>query len=166
MLASLGCGNPTALADLKEGETVLDLGSGSGIDLLLSARRVDPAGKAYGLDMTDDVLALARENQRKARAENVEFLRARSSIMTRCEQNENVVRVQLDIDIAVPIGSARHRTVDPDVGNAMLAQGPQIALNERKPVAVCMCVLMKMSGCFEEIGMERGVQSLRACAGM
>jgi hypothetical protein len=66
--------------------------------------------------------------------------------MTRREQDENVVRVQLDIDIAVPIGSARHQTVDPDVGNAMLAQGPQIALNERKPVAVCMCVLMKMSG--------------------
>jgi arsenite methyltransferase len=73
--ASLGCGNPTALADLKEGETVLDLGSGGGIDVLLSARRVGPSGKAYGLDMTDDMLALARENQRKARAENVEFLK-------------------------------------------------------------------------------------------
>jgi arsenite methyltransferase len=75
VLASLGCGNPTALADLKEGETVLDLGSGGGIDVLLSARRVGPTGKAYGLDMTDDMLALARENQRKARAENVEFLK-------------------------------------------------------------------------------------------
>ena len=69
--ASLGCGNPTALAELKPGETVLDLGSGGGIDVLLSARRVGPTGKAYGLDMTDEMLALARENQRKAGAPNV-----------------------------------------------------------------------------------------------
>ena len=75
VLASLGCGNPTALAELKEGETVLDLGSGGGIDVLLSARRVGPTGKAYGLDMTDEMLALARENQRKAGATNVEFLK-------------------------------------------------------------------------------------------
>jgi len=73
--ASLGCGNPTALAQLNPGETVLDLGSGGGIDVLLSARRVGPAGKAYGLDMTDEMLALARENQRKAGVENVEFLK-------------------------------------------------------------------------------------------
>src|SRR5437879_4188236 len=72
--ASLGCGNPTALAQLKPGETVLDLGSGGGIDVLLSAKRVGPSGKAYGLDMTDEMLALARENQRKAGATNVEFL--------------------------------------------------------------------------------------------
>ena len=74
-LASLGCGNPTAVAELHEGETVLDLGSGGGIDVLLSARRVGPTGKAYGLDMTDEMLTLARENQRKAGAENVEWLR-------------------------------------------------------------------------------------------
>jgi arsenite methyltransferase len=73
--ASLGCGNPTALAELKPGETVLDLGSGGGIDVLLSARRVGPTGKAYGLDMTDEMLALARENQRKAGVKNVEFLK-------------------------------------------------------------------------------------------
>jgi SAM-dependent methyltransferase len=73
--ASLGCGNPTALAPLHPGETVLDLGSGGGIDVLLSARRVGPTGKAYGLDMTDEMLALARENQRKAGMENVEFLK-------------------------------------------------------------------------------------------
>src|SRR6185437_7561102 len=72
---SLGCGNPTMLAELKAGETVLDLGSGGGIDVLLSAKRVGPAGKVYGLDMTDDMLALARENQRKAGATNVEFLK-------------------------------------------------------------------------------------------
>jgi arsenite methyltransferase len=75
VLASLGCGNPTALAQLNEGETVLDLGSGGGIDVLLSAQRVGPTGRAYGLDMTDEMLALARENQRKAGAENVEFLK-------------------------------------------------------------------------------------------
>ncbi len=75
VLASLGCGNPTALAQLHPGETVLDLGSGGGIDVLLSARRVGPAGKAYGLDMTDEMLALARENQRKAGVENAEFLK-------------------------------------------------------------------------------------------
>jgi arsenite methyltransferase len=75
VLASLGCGNPTALAELKPGETVLDLGSGGGIDVLLSARRVSPGGKAYGLDMTDEMLALARENQKKAGVDNVEFLK-------------------------------------------------------------------------------------------
>jgi len=75
VMASLGCGNPTALIELRPGETVLDLGSGGGIDVLLSARRVGPSGKAYGLDMTDDMLALARENQRKSGVENVEFLK-------------------------------------------------------------------------------------------
>ncbi len=75
LLASLGCGNPTALAQLNPGEVVLDLGSGGGIDVLLSARRVGPTGKAYGLDMTGEMLALANENKRKAGAENVEFLR-------------------------------------------------------------------------------------------
>jgi SAM-dependent methyltransferase len=75
LLASLGCGNPTALAQLKEGETVLDLGSGGGIDVLLSARRVGPTGKAFGLDMTDEMLALANENKRKSGIQNVEFLK-------------------------------------------------------------------------------------------
>jgi 2-polyprenyl-3-methyl-5-hydroxy-6-metoxy-1,4-benzoquinol methylase len=75
VLASLGCGNPTALAELKPGEVVLDLGSGGGIDVLLSAKRVGPSGKAYGLDMTDEMLALAEENKRKAGVQNVEFLK-------------------------------------------------------------------------------------------
>src|SRR5256884_9484013 len=75
VLASLGCGHPTALAELHEGDVVLDLGSGGGIDVLLSAKRVGPTGKAYGLDMTDEMLALARENQRKAGVTNVEFLK-------------------------------------------------------------------------------------------
>ena len=75
VLASLGCGNPTALAELHEGEVVLDLGSGGGIDVLLSAKRVGPTGKAYGLDMTDEMLALANQNKRKSGIENVEFLK-------------------------------------------------------------------------------------------
>ncbi|MEQ1731794.1 MAG: arsenite methyltransferase, partial [Vicinamibacterales bacterium] len=75
VLASLGCGNPTALAELEPGQVVLDLGSGGGIDVLLSAKRVGPTGKAYGLDMTDEMLALARENQAKSGATNVEFLK-------------------------------------------------------------------------------------------
>ena len=75
MRASLGCGNPTALATLKPGEVVLDLGSGGGIDVLLSAKRVGPAGRAYGLDMTDEMLALANENKGKAGVKNVEFLK-------------------------------------------------------------------------------------------
>src|SRR5438874_8697078 len=75
VLASLGCGNPTALAELHAGETVLDLGSGGGIDVILSAKRVGPTGKVYGLDMTDEMLTLARENQEKAGVENVEFLK-------------------------------------------------------------------------------------------
>lgn len=75
MLASLGCGNPTALAKLNPGDVVLDLGSGGGVDVLLSAKRIGPTGKAYGLDMTDEMLALANENKRKAGAENVEFLK-------------------------------------------------------------------------------------------
>jgi arsenite methyltransferase len=75
MLASLGCGNPTALAELKPGETVLDLGSGGGIDVLLSAKLVGPTGKAYGLDMTDEMLALAEENKRKSGLTSVEFLK-------------------------------------------------------------------------------------------
>jgi len=75
MRASLGCGNPTALTEIKPGETVLDLGSGGGIDVLLSAKRVGPTGKAYGLDMTNEMLKLARENQKKAGVENAEFLK-------------------------------------------------------------------------------------------
>jgi arsenite methyltransferase len=78
VLASLGCGNPTALAELKPGETVLDLGSGGGIDVLMSARRVGPTGKAYGLDMTDEMLALAHENQRKGEQRTLNFSKAKS----------------------------------------------------------------------------------------
>src|SRR5881394_3225532 len=92
LAASLGCGNPTALADLREGETVLDLGSGGGIDVLLSARRVGPTGKAYGLDMTDEMLALARENQKKSGIENVEFLKG---------EIENIPLPQNAVDVII-----------------------------------------------------------------
>jgi arsenite methyltransferase len=90
--ASLGCGNPTALAQLNPGETVLDLGSGGGIDVLLSARRVGPTGKAYGLDMTDEMLALARDNQRKAGIENVEFLKG---------EMENIPLLDNSVDVVI-----------------------------------------------------------------
>jgi len=92
VLASLGCGNPTALIELKAGETVLDLGSGGGIDVLLSARRVGPTGKAYGLDMTDDMLALARANQREAGVENVEFLKG---------EIENIPLPDASVDVVI-----------------------------------------------------------------
>jgi len=91
VLASLGCGNPTALIDLKPGEVILDLGSGGGIDVLLSARRVAPGGKAYGLDMTEDMLALARENQRKAGVENVEFLKGEIESIPLADNTVDVV---------------------------------------------------------------------------
>jgi SAM-dependent methyltransferase len=91
VLASLGCGNPTALIELKPGEVVLDLGSGGGIDVLLSARRVGPTGKAYGLDMTDDMLALARENQRQAGVENVEFLKGEIENIPLADNSVDVV---------------------------------------------------------------------------
>src|SRR5438874_7333111 len=89
--ASLGCGNPTALAELSPGEVVLDLGSGGGIDVLLSARRVGPQGKAYGLDMTDEMLALARENQEKAGIENVEFLKGEIEIIPLPDNSIDVI---------------------------------------------------------------------------
>jgi arsenite methyltransferase len=91
VLASLGCGNPTALADLHAGETVLDLGSGGGIDVLLSARRVGPTGKAFGLDMTDEMLALARENQRRAGISNAEFLKGEIENIPLPEDSVDVV---------------------------------------------------------------------------
>jgi len=91
VLASLGCGNPTALIELKPGETVLDLGSGGGIDVLLSAKRVGPTGKAYGLDMTDEMLALARENQKQSGIENVEFLKGEIESIPLSDNSVDVV---------------------------------------------------------------------------
>jgi SAM-dependent methyltransferase len=100
VLASLGCGNPTALAELRPGETVLDLGSGGGIDVLLSARRVGPTGKAYGLDMTDEMLALARENQRQSGARNVEFLKGEIEAIPLPEASVDVVLSNCVINLA------------------------------------------------------------------
>jgi SAM-dependent methyltransferase len=91
LAASLGCGNPTALIDLHEGEVVLDLGSGGGIDVFLSARRVGPAGKVYGLDMTDEMLALARENQQKANVTNVEFLKGEIESIPLADNSVDVI---------------------------------------------------------------------------
>jgi SAM-dependent methyltransferase len=98
--ASLGCGNPTALAELRPGETVLDLGSGGGIDVLLSARRVGPTGKAYGIDMTDEMLALARENQRKAGATNVEFLKGHIEKIPLPDRSVDVILSNCVINLA------------------------------------------------------------------
>jgi len=91
LLASLGCGNPTALAEFKAGETVLDLGAGGGIDVLLSARRIGPTGKAYGLDMTDEMLALANDNKRKSGLENVEFLKGEIENMPLPDNSVDVI---------------------------------------------------------------------------
>jgi arsenite methyltransferase len=101
VLASLGCGNPTALIELKAGETVLDLGSGGGIDVLLSAKRVGPTGKAYGLDMTDDMLGLARENQREAGVENVEFLKGEIEHIPLPDRSVDVVISNCVINLSV-----------------------------------------------------------------
>ena len=100
-MASLGCGNPTALAQLKPGETVLDLGSGGGIDVFLSAKRVGPAGKVYGLDMTEEMLALARENQKKAGVENVEFLKGEIENIPLPDNSVDVVISNCVINLSV-----------------------------------------------------------------
>jgi SAM-dependent methyltransferase len=104
VLASLGCGNPTMLASLEPGEVVLDLGSGGGIDVLLSARRVGPTGKAYGLDMTDDMLALARENQRRAGVGNVEFLKGEIEAIPLPENAVDVVISNCVINLSADKG--------------------------------------------------------------
>ena len=98
---SLGCGNPTALIDLQPGQTVLDLGSGGGIDVLLSAKRVGPTGKVYGLDMTDDMLALARQNQRKAGATNVEFLKGTIEAIPLPDRSVDVIISNCVINLSV-----------------------------------------------------------------
>jgi arsenite methyltransferase len=104
--ASLGCGNPTALAELREGEVVLDLGSGGGIDVLLSARRVGTTGKAYGLDMTDEMLALAQENQRKAGVENVEFLKGEIEAIPLPDSSVDVIISNCVINLSADKGRA------------------------------------------------------------
>jgi SAM-dependent methyltransferase len=106
VLASLGCGNPTALAELHEGEVVLDLGSGGGIDVLLSAKRVGATGRAYGLDMTDEMLALARENQRKAGVANVEFLKGEIEAIPLPDNSVDVIISNCVINLSADKGQA------------------------------------------------------------
>lgn len=116
VLASLGCGNPTALADLAPGEVVLDLGSGGGIDVLLSAKRVGPAGKAYGLDMTDDMLDLARRNAKDAGAENVEFLKGDIESIPLPDASVDVIISNCVINLAADkrkVLSEAHRVLKP-----------------------------------------------------
>ncbi|MEJ7786808.1 MAG: arsenite methyltransferase [Solirubrobacteraceae bacterium] len=105
--ASLGCGNPTAVADLHEGETVLDLGSGGGIDVLLSARRVGPTGKAYGLDMTNEMLALARSNAAEAGVENVEFVKGTIEAIPLADESVDVIISNCVINLS----GAKHQTL-------------------------------------------------------
>jgi arsenite methyltransferase len=106
VLASLGCGNPTALAELHEGEVVLDLGSGGGIDVLLSAKRVGPSGKAYGLDMTDEMLSLARENQRKDGVNNVEFLKGEIEAIPLPDDSVDLIISNCVINLSADKGQA------------------------------------------------------------
>jgi arsenite methyltransferase len=106
VLASLGCGNPTALAELHEGEVVLDLGSGGGIDVLLSAKRVGPTGKAYGLDMTEEMLELARENQRKTGLDNVEFLKGEIEAIPLPDSSVDVIISNCVINLSTNKGQA------------------------------------------------------------
>ncbi len=116
VLASLGCGNPVAVADLREGETVLDLGSGGGIDVLLSAKRVGPTGKAYGLDMTEEMLALANENRTRAGADNVEFLRGYIEQIPLPDNSVDVIISNCVINLAADKGAVfreMHRVLTP-----------------------------------------------------
>jgi arsenite methyltransferase len=124
VLASLGCGNPTALAELNPGETVLDLGSGGGIDVLLSARRVAPTGKAYGLDMTDEMLALARANQRKAGLENVEFLKGEIENIPLPDGSVDVIISNCVINLSADKGRALAEAF------RVLKQGGRVAVSD------------------------------------
>jgi SAM-dependent methyltransferase len=133
LLASLGCGNPTAVADLNEGEVVLDLGSGGGIDVLLSAKRVGATGKAYGLDMTDEMLALARENQAKAGVDNVEFLKGYIEEVPLPDSSVDVIISNCVINLASDkqaVFAEMHRVLKP---SGRVGVSDVVAANELSP---------------------------------
>ena len=135
--ASLGCGNPTALIELKEGQVVLDLGSGGGIDVLLSARRVGPSGKVYGLDMTDEMLALARDNQRKAAITNVEFLKGDIEAIPLPDDSVDVVISNCVINLA-PDKTKVLAEAFVDVADAHLTRREQAEDSEPGRIGKCL----------------------------
>lgn len=163
LLASLGCGNPTALAELHHGETVLDLGSGGGIDVLLSARRVGPAGKAYGLDMTDAMLALARDNQARAGATNVEFLKGEIEAIPLPDASVDVIIsncvINLSGDKAQVLREA-YRVLRPGGRFAV----SDIVLRSPLPTAVAQSVAM-WTGCVAGALLESEYAALLSQAG-
>jgi SAM-dependent methyltransferase len=150
--ASLGCGNPTALAQLNPGDVVLDLGSGGGIDVLLSAKRVGPTGKAYGLDMTDEMLALAHDNQRRAGAENVEFLKGEMENIPLPENSVDVVISNCVINLSADkdrVLREAFRVLKPGGRFAVsdvVTQGPLPAAMQNNPKAWADC----LSGAIEQ----------------
>jgi SAM-dependent methyltransferase len=163
VLASLGCGNPTALAELAPGEVVLDLGSGGGIDVLLSARRVGPTGKAYGLDMTDDMLELARENQRRAGVENVEFLKGEIEAVPLPDAAVDVIISNCVINLAADKGKVlaeAFRVLRPG-GRFAVAD---IVLRGELPEAVRQS-FVAWTGCVAGALQETEYRSLLAAAG-
>jgi arsenite methyltransferase len=135
-LASLGCGNPTAVAELREGETVLDLGSGGGIDVLLSARRVGPSGKAYGLDMTDEMLELARRNAAEAGADNVEFIKGEMEAIPLPDVSVDVIISNCVINLSVDkpaVIAEMHRVLRPGgrIGVSDVVAEDRLSADER-----------------------------------
>jgi arsenite methyltransferase len=145
LLATFGCGNPTALAELKPGETVLDLGSGAGLDVLLSAKRVGPTGKAFGLDMTEEMLQVARENQRKSGIDNVEFLQGDIEDIPLPDNSVDVIISNCVINLAADKGKVireAHRVLKPGGRFAV----SDIVLKEGLPENISKSLLM-WSGC-------------------
>ena len=175
MLASLGCGNPTAVAELREGETVLDLGSGGGIDVILSARRVGPTGTAYGLDMTDEMLSFAQPNVREAGMENVSLLKgvieqiplpeiSLDVVISNCATNLSIDKaaVLTEIARALEVGWAyrdqRHRRPGPSVAGRTVPARELRRLHRRRAVEGRVPAGLEAAG-FEQISVEFGYEA-------